>query len=130
MADGPAARQTFPFRGILRQLSPGESILYLGQLASAAKLLACHFKLALLSAHALAMLASPAHGWHVGAHLLPLLVVKAIQVPNLLTMGTGGTRAQAFGIRSQVDVFPAQLLEEQLRAIASTFLSTLRSFRV
>ena len=97
---------------LLLQLSSWESILDLGQLADAAGIFDGRVELAL--AHDLPVLALHAHGRHVGPHLFPLLVLKAVQVPNLLTMGARRVRIQAFGIGGQVDVLAPQLLKEQL----------------
>jgi len=96
----------------LLQLSSWESILDLGQLADAARIFDGRVELAL--AHDLPVLALRAHGGHVGPHLFPLLVLKAVEVPNLLTMGARCMRIQAFGIGGQVDVLALQLLKEQL----------------
>ena len=97
---------------LLLQLRSWESILDLGQLADAARIFDGRVELAL--AHGLPVLALHAHGGHVGPHLFPLLVLKAVQVPNLLTMGARCMRIQAFGIGGQVDVLAPQLLKEQL----------------
>ena len=98
---------------LLLQLRSWESILDLGQLADAARIFDSCVKLA-LAGPMLAMLALHAHGGHVGPHLFPLFVLKAIQMPNLLTLGAGRVRIQAFSIGGQVNVLAPQLLKEQL----------------
>jgi len=101
---------------LLLQLSSWKSILDLGQFADAAVIFDGRVELA-LAGPMLAMLALHAHGRRVGPHLFPLLVLKAVQVSNLLTMGARRVRVQAFSIGGQVDILAPQLLKEQLRPV-------------
>ena len=97
---------------LLLQLRSWESILDLGQLADAARIFDGRVELA-LAGSMLAMLALHAHGRCIGPHLFPLFVLKAVQVPNLLTMGARRMQIQTFGIGGQVDLLAPQLLKEQ-----------------
>jgi len=80
-----AAGKAFPAI-FLFQLGSWKGILDLSQLADAARIFDGCVKLA-LARSMLAMFRLHAHCRRVGPHLFPLLVLKAVQMPNLLTMG-------------------------------------------
>ena len=68
------------------------------------------------------MLAMHAHGWHVGPHLLPLLVFEAVEVPDLVTMRANCMGVQAFGIGDQIHILTAQFLKKELGSVGDAAL--------
>jgi len=68
------------------------------------------------------MLAMHAHGWHVGPHLLPLLVLEAVEVPDLVTMRANCMGVQAFGIGDQIHILAPQFLKKELGPVGDAAL--------